>query len=64
MDEAERIANLRRRAAIWAHEYHDEATADWFADWYAVEQPQMSFNTAFADFDQWRAAMIHKAFER
>lgn len=43
-------ATLRRRAAIWAHEYYVEATADAFADWYAVNQPAGTFIEAFRMF--------------
>ena len=48
-------AALRRRAAIWAHEYYSEETAEWFADWYAVNQPPLTFVAAFKEFQAWQA---------
>lgn len=54
------IARLRRSALIWASEYHNEATAEWYADWYATERPNLSHVAAFAEFDLWRGRLARK----
>lgn len=56
-------AHLRRSALIWASEYYDDATAGWYADWYAVEQPALTHVAAFERFDAWRGEMAARMYQ-
>jgi len=55
-------ACLRRRAALWAHEYYNEQTAEWFADWYAVNQPPGTFPAVFAEFRSWQSEQASRLY--
>lgn len=59
---SEIAACLRRSALIWASEYHDDETAEWYADWYSVAQPPMDHNKAFAKFEAWRGEVAAKLY--
>lgn len=60
--EDEIAACLRRSALLYAENYHDQETAEWFADWYATTQPTLDFYLAFKEFDTWRASVARRLY--